>query len=144
MTEVEFINSIDCRFPYDNEAECLRLIAMAPQISTNAAFMVLHELARVPHSRQIEQKYLLRMVDNWGQYFSHPLSKALVDVAQKMICKEFVPLNASIELMNKISQFPNEYCALSIAYFSCDDPSGKIDEIYESIEALWKRSIDAT
>ncbi len=41
MTEKEFIDSIDCKFPYQDELEWQKTIELGCLISSNAAFAVL-------------------------------------------------------------------------------------------------------
>jgi hypothetical protein len=51
MTEEDFVTAIDCAFPYRRPVRWRRLSAAAAHISPNAAFMVLHEVCRLPLSR---------------------------------------------------------------------------------------------
>ncbi|MCX7427224.1 MAG: hypothetical protein NTW96_16550 [Planctomycetia bacterium] len=138
MTEAEFIASIDCQFPYDNEAECCRLCEMGAHISPNAAFMVLHELCRQPRSGNVTTEVLKRILSYWNGCFSHPLAPLLTQIVTTRIEGKELSVNDAMNAMRVISEYPHEYNALAIAYFSCDDVEGKVDDLDESICANWR------
>ena len=55
MNEEEFLNSIDCRFPYEDKGKWRALILQGKNISDNASFGVLEEIARKPHGNQVSE-----------------------------------------------------------------------------------------
>jgi hypothetical protein len=144
MTEVEFNELIDCRLPYNNEAECRRLCEMGAHISSNAAFTVLYELCRVPRRTDVAVDVLKRLVSYWNECFSHPLAPLLTQIATKMIEGKQLSLGEAMNAMQVISEYPSEYSALAIAYFSCDDVEGRVDDLYNRISANWQAQKNMT
>ena len=73
MNEEEFLKSIDCRFPYENENQWRALIHQGKEISENASFGVLEEISRKPFGNKISEKEQLKMVGAWEIENEHPL-----------------------------------------------------------------------
>ncbi len=48
MSEKEFIESIDCRFPYFSEKKWKDIVMQSFNVNNNAVFAVLHEMCRPP------------------------------------------------------------------------------------------------
>ncbi len=140
MTEDEFSALIDCRLPYDNEAECVRLMELAQTISDNASFLVLDELARAPRGTDISGVTLLKLIDLWQERCPHPLSQPLADCARVLAANGELSVAASLTLLNLVRAYPGQYAALGIAYMSCDDADGKADALYSEIHAAWGKS----
>src|SRR5688572_10989532 len=63
MNEEEFLNSIDCCFPYENEGQWRALILQGKAISDNASFGVLEEICRKPYGNPVSEKEQLAMVE---------------------------------------------------------------------------------
>ena len=138
MTETEFIDSIDCQFPYHSEGECRAIIERGSRISPNAAFMVLHELCRLPSDIHVEPALMLSMLKHWQRHFTHPLVEVTLRAAKTMIEGRKLPVEESMGIMKIISAYPDQYNALAITYFSCDDTEGKVEKLYEEIIADWQ------
>lgn len=49
MTEQEFLDSIDCNFPYFDEKKWKELILQSFTINNNAVFCILDEVCRPPN-----------------------------------------------------------------------------------------------
>jgi len=140
MTEEEFINSIDCKFPYKNKIEWMKVVKQGCELSSNASFAVLHEICRPPISQKIDPKELIEILSFWKENEKHPLGDKVSNIAIKMINNEVTSMEEAINLMGLISKYKNEYSALAIAYFSCSDTSGEVDKVYQNIISQWKEN----
>jgi hypothetical protein len=137
MTEEEFINSIDCKFPYYDKSAWTKIVEQGCKLSSNSAFAVLHEICRPPFGEQITPAQLMEIANYWQQHFTHPLVPIVFNAACKMIKDQELPVEDVIEAMKKIAIHQNEYCALAILYFSCNDAEGKLEEVCETITSNW-------
>jgi hypothetical protein len=137
MTETEFIETIDCRFPYADETKWRSLIGTGTSISANAAFMVLHEICRPPRSCDVPVELRQQMLGEWATSFRHPLVATVLPVAKAMVCNQEISLEQSMQTMREIAAYPNQFWALSIAYFACDDPTGQVDVLHQKIIDGW-------
>jgi len=81
VTEDEFIKTVDCRFPYDDEVRARELIKLGSAISPNAAFMVLHEICRPPCSSQVVISRVNVLLGEWIVAVRHPLVQEVLPVA---------------------------------------------------------------
>lgn len=143
-SEADFIGSIDCRFPYSDTASALSLIEEGCEISGNAAFMVVHELTRLPVSASVDDATRLLLLDELEARLTHPLKGVVLDVARRMVRGESLPFEECCAVLNQIAAHPGEYNALGLVYFSCEE-SGMvaIDAVYNRILDGWLRSSKA-
>ncbi|MGA2584952.1 MAG: hypothetical protein ABSG31_16895 [Tepidisphaeraceae bacterium] len=137
VTEQEFIESIDCRFPYHDEEKWKMVIQTAISLSPNCAFMVLHELCRPPRSSTVNPQERKKIFDYWCCQFSHPIVPIVSKAAIALIEGGDHSVAEASDAMIAVADYPGEYCALSILYFSCDDVGGKVDELYRGIIQRW-------
>jgi len=137
MREVDFIESIDCRFPYGDPAESKRLIAASCGISANAAFAVAYELAHPGHGTGAPIATRLASLAQLRDAIDHPLSRSILDLVERMIKDEQVTNKEAMVVMGEVAKYPGQYSALSIAYMSSDDSDGIVEPLYESIVAVW-------
>jgi len=137
MTEEEFIASIDCRFPYDTPREWRRLIAVARNISPNAVFMIIHELCRPPRSSSVSATTRLRIYRCVQQRFRHPFLTRLDLLFSTAISGEMVSVGTAGAAMRQAARYRNQYNALAICYFSCNDQFGRTEALYDAITAGW-------
>jgi hypothetical protein len=138
MSEIEFIEAIDCRFPYGNLAEAHKLIALGTSISTNASFMVLHEICRPPKGTQERLPILLELAVVWEGTFDHPLVSVVLPIAKSMIKDELVSVDTAMTAMQKVALYKNQYNALAIPYLACDDLDGRADALHKKITHAWQ------
>jgi hypothetical protein len=138
MTYEEFYYSIDCNFPYHDESEWKRIIQQSIEIGGDAPFMVLHEICRVPASEKIEEAKHLEMYNYWKESFSSPVQEIVEPASLSYINKRELTDNEALEIMVKLSKFPNSYNALQVVLFSCPDDEELVDEKYEDIVSMWK------
>jgi hypothetical protein len=138
MTYEEFYYSIDCNFPYHDESEWKRIIQQSIEIGDDAPFMVLHEICRVPASEKIEEAKHLEMYNYWKESFSSPVQEIVEPASLTYINKGELTDNEALEIMVKLSKFPNSYNALQVVLFSCPDDEELVDGKYEEIVSMWK------
>ena len=137
MTEPEFIQAIDCRFPYSNDIEAKKLIELGSTISPNAAFMVLHELCRVPRSVSTRRYKIKKLIEYWFQHYTHPLNPILLPIALKSLRNENISIKRCLKCMDLVAPHVGCINALNILYFSCVDTEGLIETKYNEIIAKW-------
>jgi len=138
MNEEEFINSIDCCFPYENPMKWKKVINTAVGISDNACFMVLHELCRPPRSSKVGYKTKLRIFNFLSKRFRHPLVTLLKRIILSMLKAEQVPVGVALSGMKIVSVYENQYNALAICLFSANDRTNKTELFYEHVISQWK------
>ncbi|TFW27003.1 hypothetical protein [Duganella callida] len=137
MTEEEFIKTVDCRFPYDDEVHASELIELGSAISPNAAFMVLHEICRPPRSSQVVGSRVNELLAEWTAAVHHPLVQEVLPVARAMTQNREISTVEAIRVMKSIAPYRNQFSALSIAYFACDDLTGEGEAEYRSVIDEW-------
>lgn len=139
--EAEFIEAIDCRFPYGDPALAAWLIDEACANSSNAAFMVAHELSRRPRSSSAADAVCLTLLDRLCERRIHPLKDSVLAVARRMVRRDPVRFDECRVLMDRIAAYPGEFNALAIVYFSCEDAEAEaVDHICDAIVEGWRRS----
>jgi hypothetical protein len=132
-TEQEFLDEIDCRFPYDDPDRCRRLIDRGIAISPNAAFGVLHKICRPPRSARAAPHQLIQLLDYWRSRFSHPLGDMMGEAAASMIHARELPVDDVMRRMRLVAQYPGLYAALAILAFSCDDTEDRLQPLMGAI-----------
>jgi len=78
------------------------------------------------------------MLDAWRKENDHPLSAAVVEAAKALIMGCDLSVARVLDLMSKVQNHLNQYQALNIVYFACDDVDGRADAKYEEIVSGWK------
>lgn len=139
MTEADFASLIDCRFPYNDRDASIALMDHANAISSNAAFMVLEEIARPAVSAEVSKETRLELIQEWRERTNHPLVSSMAKVARAMVHDKLYSVEDALIHMDQISCFKGSFAALNIAYFSCDDADGLVDQANERIRGQWER-----
>jgi len=129
MTEQEFLDQIDGKFPYHGNWK--RLVDTGKSISPNAAFAVLDEISRPPKSAHPSLSDQMEMLAYWRSGFQHPLAEEVSTVALARIDRRCLSMEHCLGLMDTISHYPGQYAALSIVYFTCESDDAR--------EVDWKR-----
>jgi hypothetical protein len=140
MTEVDFVGEIDCRFPYQAPIRWRRLSAQAARVSPNAAFMVFHEVCRVPRSVKLDKAQAEEILRHLGQRFRHPLVRVIHPAVHAHISGKSLSESRASALMRKVARYPNQFNALAVCYFSADDVSGALDRAYNRIVQEWSQT----
>ena len=141
--EIEFLDKIDCNFPYLDRKKCVNIINEANSISSNATFSVIDEICRIPQSERtkVTNETLFELLNLVEVSFKHPLKPAIIETAKKMINNELLEIENVISVMNRIREFKGQYAALSILYFSCNDDDEKLEIIYNEIINEWSFNV---
>lgn len=139
--EIQFLDKIDCNFPYQDRQESLRLIEQASALSTNALFSVIEELCRIPESERpnVATETLLDLLTLTANKLNHPLKAIIVDTADKMIRRQELMVDDVLLKMQTVQKYSGQFAALSILYFSCDDKDGKLEPIWDNIINEWNK-----
>ncbi len=139
--EIQFLDKIDCNFPYQDRQENLRLIERASTLSTNALFSIIEELCRIPESERpnVSTEALLDLLALTANKINHPLKGLIVETADKMILRQELTVDDVILKMQTVQNYPGQFAALSILYFSCDDKDGKLEPIWDNIINEWNK-----
>jgi hypothetical protein len=137
MTEQEFLDAIDCNFPYRDEAFARRLVLEACGPSANAAFAVLDELARPGKGVDAPIEIRQSLISLLESTLKHPLVPVLVPVARRLVVGENVSVPDACACLNAIRAYPEQYAALTLAYLSCDDRDREADRLNEHIRKSW-------
>ena|ERR1039457_3359533 len=138
MTENEFIKSIDCQFPYQDREASRNLVLTACELSANAAFAVLDEIAQPGKGCPVPIEIRQENISLLEAYLNHPLVPILLPVARRMVLDEDLTVLEAVECMNAIRSYPGQYSALELALMSCDDCNGVANQVYEQIRELWQ------
>lgn len=139
MTEVEFINQIDCRFPYTDEAVAFALVDQAARISVNACFMIGEELCRPPISVNAPAEMRLAILLRLRSAFQHPLRDRVLDAAEAAIRGQVVNSRDALAILQEAGQYRGQYCALNIVCACCGSTGeDEIQSEYESIVQRWE------
>ena len=138
MKEHEFIEKIDCNFPYDDHEGALRLIELGCSISPNTAYMVAYEIVSVPRSVTVSQARQKSLLAEWSTRFEHPLKDLVLVAAEHCIAKRTVPERDCLEQMEQVRRYPEQYNALAIVTSPCDDESGDVYRFGEEIYEEWR------
>ena len=140
-SEAEFLAAIDCRFPYDDQSTAHALIEEGCAISADAAFMVVHELARRPRGATTSDATCLALLECFDEQFSHPIKSNVLDVARRMVRRQSVACDELRAVMHAIAQYPGQYNALGLVSFAAeDDCMEAIEAMYNDIVRAWEQS----
>ena len=137
MSEVEFIQSIECRFPYRDRSRALELAETACLISPNAVFAVADEVSRPPHGEITDPETCSDVLNYLSAHIQHPLAEPVLGLAHTLVAGKSVNVGDAVRVLRQIEPFPGQYAALSIAYFAPDDIDGVADAEYNRIRAVW-------
>ena len=140
MTEKEFINQIDCNFPYSDKEQWKSIILESINISSNASFMILHEVCRVPRSESVSTSTKKELISYLLDHFSHPILPILNPVIENYLNQIDTPVDETLKIMKEIALFPDQYIALSLPYMSCDDTDDLADDLYNQITKQWNNT----
>jgi hypothetical protein len=140
MTEPEFIRQIDCDFPYASALKWRKILKSSVSFSANATFMVLHELCRPPKSATSSSSQRKVIRQHLYKYFRHPLKSRLEKIITSQINGKKVSIAVAAKAMRYVASHPNQYNALAICYFSCNDKNNYIEQLHEGIIEKWRNA----
>jgi dTDP-D-glucose 4,6-dehydratase len=125
---------------HHDESKWRALIFQGKTISDEASFCVLHEICRKPISVDVSKQELLTILYVWRQENDHPLAQQTIEAAEAITTNNYLSVDRFLELLRQVQKHPNQYNALSIIYFACDDVQGKADKKYDEIVNYCKAS----
>lgn len=133
MTEKEFLELIDCNFPYGDRQRCVELIDRSLSISPNAVFAVVEEICRIPGSERqnVSETFLLELLNGIDNKFEHPIKGLVFEVARVLIKRGKISVDDAVLKMEEIVKYQDAFSARSIVYFSCDDTEGKLEKYFK-------------
>ena len=99
---------------------------------------VFEEICRPPTDVVVSTETLLDLIALWSDLATHPLASPVAAAARQIAAGADLPVAAAKELMSEIAEFQGQYCALNIAYFSCDDPTVGIDTVFDAVRQQWE------
>lgn len=139
--EIQFLDRIDCNFPYLNKEKSIELIKEASLISSNALFSIIEEICRVPkiERQNVSNEILFELLSLTESKLDHPLKSIIIETAKNMINEQDLEVCDIILKMKMIKDFPQQYAALSIVYNSCHDEYDKLEPLWEDILNTWKK-----
>lgn len=137
--EHDFIDRIDCNFPYHKPRQAYGVIEEALAISDLAVFTVLEELCRLPF-REMRNNATRRKAWKYLNYltarFEHPAKDTLANVAKRMLKREPLSVNEAMQKIKELKPY-KLFPALSILQDACDDIDGKVELLCDAIYAEW-------
>jgi hypothetical protein len=138
--EAEFLNGIDCEFPYEDRERALALASEALRISTNAACGVVYEVCNVSADIDEDLETCREVLGLIERRIAHPLGKIVVPFAREVVDGGKFAAADRIALMRRVAPFKRQYAALQIALCGRDpdEPDdGEVDRVYDEIVASW-------
>jgi hypothetical protein len=137
-TERDFIEAIDCRFPYASEAEWMAAVDRGAAISPNAAFMVLHEICRPPEGIRPSASQLMKIYEYWSARFSHPGMEIVREAALALIEGRSLPADDAVRLIHALEEYPDISIALDVVVMAVGDQRHIVREAAKGVRARWK------
>ncbi|MDD3144649.1 MAG: hypothetical protein PHV23_00900 [Candidatus Gracilibacteria bacterium] len=128
MLEKDFLEKIDCKFPYNDINKGKEIIEESLLISDNAVFCIIDELTRIPKSKKklVDSKNILNFLSYIDYRFKHKFKSIILLVSHKLLNKENISVSDILEYMDNLKKNKGLYGALNILYFSVDDINGEI------------------
>jgi hypothetical protein len=143
LKELEFIDNLDGKFPYENRNDCVKLIDEAISISPNALYAIVEEIARIPDEDReiIPFLSLLDLLKAIDTKFNHPLKKMILKVASNMVKGQETSLEETLLNLEEVRKFPRLFSALNIVYYSCFGDEKKLNAAWDNIIKEWDNSL---
>lgn len=140
--EAEFLERLDARFPYADDAQAHALIAQGRALSANAAFAVLEEIARAPRSVDVDPSRQRDLAAAWADGFDHVLKPQALECAEALIAHRPLPVARVAELIQVLAAHPGQWAALNLADFAADhdEPKGaaQVDALGQALRESWR------
>lgn len=138
--EKEFMNEIDCIFPYSDKTKCLQLIDKAVSISPASVYAIVYELAYLPNNenREALASTLLELLDVIDCKFEHPLKAMVFEVVRVLIHGQHISAEESNSKMLELKDCEDAGIPFNIIYFACDDVNGDTEAVYNEVVEYWK------
>jgi hypothetical protein len=136
-TEAEYLDGIDRRFPYHDEAGWRAAIDLGISISPNAGFAALDELSRPSRSSAAPESQRKRMLAYWRARMKHPLTRILARCAALRIDGKLLKPREAKGIMGLIADYDGLDAALEVV-LSVADSASLIDIMVDDIIIRWR------
>jgi hypothetical protein len=136
-TEQEFLDAIDCRFPFGDRGAALALIDEGCRVSANAAFALVEEIVRPARGSDAPRELRLDYLGYVFAHLIHPLTSVIRPLAEQVVAGREPTADEALRVMRMVAEHPGQYAALNIAYFSADDPREDLDQEDGAIRRSW-------
>jgi hypothetical protein len=137
MTEEEFVNAVDGNFPFRHRVKWRALSSKAARISPNAAFMVLHEVCRLPVPRNVTLAERPEIIAHLKRRFRHPALRVIRPAMLSYLGGNRLRPSTAAALMHRLEPHVGQYNALIICHYSADDRQGALERTHRSIVQAW-------
>ena len=137
MDEQTFFDAIDSAFPLDNRERALRLANAACDISSNAAFFVVDQVARPPAGALAPFDTRLKVLNEIRGRLHHPLAELVLPIAEALVTGDRISIEQAERALSQVGEWPGEHAALGLVYFAADDRDERLAERYNRVRAQW-------
>ncbi len=141
-TEAEYLVSIDCCFPYHDEAGWRAAIDLGISISPNAGFAALDELSRPSRSAAASESRQKRMLAYWRARMKHPLTRVLARCAALRIEGKLLKPREAKGIMGLVAEYDRLHAAFAVV-LSVADSASLIDIMVDDIIIHWREDLHA-
>ncbi len=149
MTEIEYIESIDACFPYDDEKAWKATIDEGISISDNAAYMALYEICAAPPEMPLTD--LQRMLEYWDSKYDHSTKSIVMNAARAVMRGDYLPEEEILRCLDEIAVHPGLYNAIGILWQAAprggDWPGRATDAVEQRCDEIrkrWERAVDGS
>jgi hypothetical protein len=133
--ENQFLEAIDCNFPYNDRVAAEDLIKKAATISDEALFAVLFEIVKLPKSASGKKEMQKSLLKTWERVNKSPLAIDLLPLINKKLDGELITVSSVLEVLECIRPYKNSYSALNLVSSLAYDET--IEERYDEISKGW-------
>ena len=136
MNETDFIDQLDCNFPYHKLDEASDWISKAGDVSQNATYFVLHEILRAPpHIERDIKEVLLQMWQT--EYDQDPLYRLIERALPAYRLGQPLAENIVLTRIDQLKDQPGQLYALTLLVFAAESISEPIQARYQQILDSW-------
>lgn len=141
MNEQDFLNSIDCNFPYDDIEMWKNIIDTAISISNNCIFGIIYEFFNIPKNLQwkVKKKNIIFLLDYINKNITHHAIKNIINLWTNILNWNNISNMEVLDSMEKLKDDKWLYWALSILYFFWNDNNWEIENKYNEIINYWEK-----
>lgn len=148
--EREFLDRIDCRFPYKNTAAALELIDEAGRISAEAMAGVVYELVHAPRDSQSSKVMRMSLLDRVGAVATNSVVNLMVRVGRRYLHNSKSISDDEIEFAMRLIGLEHRGMHTALGYFVALMDNGgdhedwvnrleRLERLSRSIQKSWKR-----
>lgn len=126
LVEGPFIMRIRSAFPSPDPSLTRVMINQACELSPNAAFAALFELAHAPSDSPATRSERLEYLELFAAQLHHPLATAILPIARRMLEQRPLSVSEALASMRVVEEFPGQEQALRIASFCGSDDAAEV------------------